>query len=264
MITKLETYGYKDPKECIESNIANNAFQFYEKGLVEVEEFKENEELDESMDIQLYDMSLTSEQNFQNGEKTKYILLPINSEGIEKGPSFTPLLNAGGKIILNKEKAQQNMDYIGDTFVVDYDSMFGVRLLSFQKYNSDFFSCDERVFFETLIIKYHRFGFKSFFLSYNVILKELGIKKDRMISIKFQNLAFLKTEIITKLIEGRPSQVTYYTLDANKIVELLPLIYIADHLEVIDKDIKKYLEPALKKVDIPKDNESFDITSIMQ
>lgn len=251
MKTKLETYGFKDPADCIEKNAHNNDFHFYENELENVEEFEEIEELDETIEIDLYDMSLSSEQNFQNGEKTKYILLPINSNGVENGPSFTPLLNAGGKIILNKDKAQQNMDYIGDTFVVDFDSMFGLRLLSFQKYNSDFFSCDERVFFETLIIKFHRFGFKPFFLSYNVIFKELGIKKDRMISIskKFQNLAFLKTEIITKLIEGRPSQVTYYTLDANKIVELLPKVYNEEHIEVIDKEIKKYLEPAFKKVD---------------
>ena len=263
MITKLETYGYKDPAECIERTISKVNPHFYEE---ELEDFEDLEELEETIEVQLYDMSLDSEQNFQDGVKTKFVLLPIHKEGIENGKSFTPLLHAGGKIILNKDKALQNMDYIGDTFVVDYDSMFGVRLLSFQKYNSAFFICDERVVFETLVIKFHYFDYKPFFLSYNEIFKELGIKKDRMLSIskKFQNLGFLKTQIITSLIEKRPSQITYYNLDAAKIIDLIPQIYIGDNTREMYNDIKKYLEPALKKVCVPEIVEVFDITRIMQ
>jgi hypothetical protein len=263
MIAKLETYGYVDPAQHIGSIISNAKPHFYDE---ELEELEELEDLEETIEVQLYDMSLDSEQNFQDDVKIKYLLLPIHKEGIENGKSFTPLLHAGGKIILNKDKALQNMDYIGDTFVVDYNSMFGVRLLSFQKYNSTFFICDERVVFETLIIKFHYFDYKPFFLSYNEIFKELGIKKDRMLSIskKFQNLGFLKTKIITSLIENRPSQITYYFLDAAKIIELIPQIYIGDNTREMYNDIKKYLEPALKKVCVPEIVEDFDITKIMQ
>lgn len=253
MIKKIE-YGYIDPATFTENNL-QESIQNYEE---------EPEELEELIDVPLYDLTLDSEENFQDGIETKYILLPINKDGVVNETSFTPLLNAGGKIIISNDKLRQNMDYVTDFFVVDYNTMFGLRLLVFQKYNSKYFSCDERVFFETLLIKFHAFRFKPFYVSYPTIFNELGIKKDRAITIsrKFQRLGFLETEIKTKLIDGRPSQVTYYHLDTDKILELLPKIYIEEHFEDIERDIKKYLEPALKKVNIP--TEKIDITNIMQ
>lgn len=253
MNKELKTYGYVDPSECIEKTASEDKNQIYE----------EEDEFEETIEVQLYDMSLNSEENFKDGVKTKYLLLPVTENGFEDCKSFTPLLHAGGKIILNKDKARQNMDYIGDTFVIDYNSMFGVRLLNFQKYNSTFFSCDERVFFETLIIKFHAFDFKPFFISYNEIFRELGIKKDRVHSIskKFQNLGFLKTKIVTRYIEKGPSQITYYFLNVDKIMELIPQIYIGDNSREMDNDIKKYLEPALKKHGVPKD---IDLSILIQ
>lgn len=253
MIKKIE-YGYMDPATFTENNLQESV-QNYEE---------EPEELEELIDVPLYDLTLDSEENFQDGIETKYILLPINKDGVVNETSFTPLLNAGGKIIISNDKLRQNMDYVTDFFVVDYNTMFGLRLLVFQKYNSKYFSCDERVFFETLLIKFHAFRFKPFYVSYPTIFNELGIKKDRAITIsrKFQRLGFLETEIKTKLIDGRPSQVTYYHLDTDKILELLSKIYIEEHFEDIERDIKKYLEPALKKVNIPA--EKIDITNIMQ
>lgn len=253
MIKKIE-FGYIDPAAFPENHL-KESMQNYEE---------EPEDLEELIDVPLYDLTLDSEENFQDGIETKYILLPINKDGVINETSFTPLLNAGGKILMSNDKHRQNMDYVTDFFVVDYNTMFGLRLLVFQKYNSKYFSCDERVFFETLLIKFHAFRFKPFYISYSTIFNELGIKKDRAVTIsrKFQKLGFLKTEIITSSIEGKPSQVTYYHLDTDKIIELLPQIYIEEHYEEIDRDIKKYLEPALKKVTIP--TETIHISKIMQ
>jgi hypothetical protein len=251
---KIIGYGYIDPATFTENNL-QESMQNYEE---------EPEELEELIDIPLYDLTLDSEENFQDGIETKYILLPINKDGVVNENSYTPLLNAGGKIVVNNDGFRENLDIISDIFIIDYNTMFGLRLLVFQKYNSKYFSCDERVFFETLLIKFHGFRFKPFYISYPTIFKELGIKKDRVVTIsrKFQTLGFLKTEIKTKLIDGRPSQVTYYNLDTDKILELLPKIYIEEHFEDIDRDIKKYLEPALKKVTIPA--ETIHISNIMQ
>lgn len=250
MINKIG-YGYVDPDMFIEKNM-EESIEVYE------EDYEER-----LTDVPLYDLSLTNDENFTDGYRTKYILLPINKNGECSANPYSPLLNAGAKIVMNSSKFEENSEYLIDHFILDYDSMFGLRLLSFQKYNSALFSCDERVFFETLLIKFHRFNFNPFYISYSTIQKELGIKKDRVITIskKFKALGFLNTEIQTSLIEDRPSQVTYYYIDANKIMELLPEIYIKEHLDVIGRDIKKYLEPALKKEGVPR---AIDYTRIMK
>jgi hypothetical protein len=252
-MNKIIGYGDIDPAAFPENNL-QEPFQDYGE---------EPEELEELIDVPLYDLTLDSEENFEDGIETKYVLLPVNKYGVVNETNFTPLLNAGGKIIMSNDKLRQNMDYVTDFFVVDYNTMFGLRLLVFQKYNSDYFSCDERVFFETLLIKFRGFKFKPFYISYSTIFEELGIKKDRAITIsrKFGELGFLKTKIETSVIDGRPSQVTFYHLETDKILELLPQIYKDKHFEEIDGDIKKYLEPALKKVSVP---ETTHISSIMQ
>jgi hypothetical protein len=252
-MNKIIGYGYIDPAAFPENSL-QKPFQHYEE---------ESEESEELIDVPLYDLTLDSEENFQDGIETKYILLPVNKDGVVNETSFTPLLNAGGKIIMNNDKHRQNMDYVTDFFVVDYNTMFGLRLLVFQKYNSEYFSCDERVFFETLLIKFHGFRFKPFYISYSTIFNELGIKKDRVMTIsrKFHKLGFLRTEVKTTSIEGRPLQVTYYNLDTDKIIELLPVIYLEQHHEDTDRDIKKYLEPARKKIIV---SEATHISNIMQ
>jgi hypothetical protein len=254
MIEKIG-YGYIDPAKFIEKNM--------EESTQESRQDCEEDYDEQLTEVPLYDLSLTNEENFADGYGTKYILLPISKNGVSDANPYSVLLNAGAKIVMKSSKFDENSEYLVDHFILDYDSMFGLRLLSFQKYNSDLFSCDERVFFETLLIKFHRFGFIPFFISYSTIQKELGIKKDRVITIskKFKALGFLNTEIITSLIEGRPSQVTYYYIDADKIMELLPKIYIKEHLDVIGRDIKKYLEPALKKESVPRVT---DFTRIMK
>lgn len=249
MLEKLG-YGWIEPSTCIEKNDT----LFEDNNYDEDKEFHQNE----ITEVNLYDLSLTHEENFEDGEITKYILLPIDRDGFLSENSFSPLINAGAKIVMNSEQFSKNSENLLDFMVLDYDTIFGLRLLTFQKYNSSFFSSDERVFFEALLIKFHSFKFKPFYVSYPTIHKELGIKKDRAITIsrKFQKLGFLKSEIKTSRINDRPSQVTYYDIDTDVILELLPKIFKDRDLNDIRNDIKKYLEPALKR---KKDSGADDI-----
>lgn len=257
MLEKLG-YGWIDPETCIERDNIHSE----EKNEADDDDiydcYDEDEDDDRTTEVKLYDLSLTHDENFEDGTTTKYILLPINRIDYLGDKSYTPLVNAGAKLIMNYKEFAENSNTLMDFMVLDYDSIFGLRLLSFQKYNSDFFSCDERVFFETLLIKFHSFNFKPFFISYPTIQKELGIKKDRVITIskKFQKLGFLTSEIKTSFKENRPSQITYYALDADKIMELLPQIYKRKDFYDIENDLKKYLEPALKNVNESSIDES--------
>ncbi|WP_423740516.1 hypothetical protein V8245_05220 [Flavobacterium columnare] len=201
-----------------------------------------------SEEIELYNQSLTYAENFEDGKKIKFILLPLFKDQKDDETNFTPLLNAGAKVIMNRKELAGTYSEQFHYIIADYDSIFGLRLLSFQRYNN-FFSCDERVLFETFIIKFHSFGFKEFYLSIPTIYKELGIKETRANTIikKFVELGIITKKVKPQVVNDIPSQVSYYKVDADKVLELLPIIFEKDYLYDIEKDIVKYLEPALKK-----------------
>ena len=220
---------------------------------------------DNNSHFNLYDCNLTFEENFEDGSDVKYILVPIHKEPKEE-ENFTPLLNAGAKVIMNRKYEMNDYSEQLNYIVLDYDSIFGLRLLTFQKYNSTTFKCDERVFFETLIIKYRRFGYKKFFWSFTTIKNELGISVDRAHSIikKFMKMGFLTSEIITDKVNGRPSQITYYNINSSKIIELVPKIYLNKFQEEIKEGISEYLKEALKREQKRDDNIGTHISNIMQ
>ncbi|MFK7031932.1 hypothetical protein [Flavobacterium oreochromis] len=199
-------------------------------------------------EIDLYNQSLTYEENFKDGKKVKFILLPLFKDQKDNDTNFTPLLNAGTKIIMNRKELAGTYSEQFHYIIADYDSIFGIRLLSFQKYNN-FLSCDERVLFETFIIKFHSFGFKEFYLSIPTIYKELGIKETRANTIikRFIELGIITKKVKPQVVNDIRSQVSYYTVNADKILELLPIIFDRDYLYDVEKDIVKYLEPALKE-----------------
>ena len=58
-----------------------------------------------------------------------------------------------------------------------------INILKLQRYNSDFFNCEERTFFEYLIIKGMAFKNKEFFHSSETIYIETGIKKHSLKTI---------------------------------------------------------------------------------
>ena len=197
--------------------------------------------------IPLFDPELSFFENVEKG--AKYFLLPVdkNEFGNYDNKRF---IDAGTKII-SGIKDFNSLDHAQKfNLIIDYATMFGVRLNRFMNYKSEFFSCDERVLFESLIMKYRYFEFEPFYLSFNTIFKEIGIKKDRAVTIikKFKRLDIVDTEIKTSLINWRPSTITYYKLNTKRIIELIPEIYHGgDDTEWdLRPDIEKYLTPGYK------------------
>ena len=199
-------------------------------------------------EIELYDNYKSFEENFKTGKDVKYILIGLSKHHcftIENPEEILPTPQS--KCVIDELKVE---DYHGLEFIpIDYDTLFGLRLLSFQKYKSDFFNCDERVLFETLLIKYQRFDFKPFFWSKEVIFKEMGIKKDRATKIiqKFIDLEILTKEVKSSVVDKRPQQITYYDLQPERIIELIPEIYFEREVVSLKNEIQKYLYPVLKK-----------------
>jgi hypothetical protein len=286
MKSGLLGYGYASDDEAIESkqpiqkpiipfSIPPNTIDDW--GLESTpyieEEFEEEEEqgellkvkVSEDVEIELYDETKLFDENFEDGSEVKYILLPIYKNNSDDDYNYTKLLNAGSKVLMNREKYLEDCAEGLRFFVVDQNSIFGLRLLSFQKYESRFFTCDERVFFETLIIKYKLFGYIPFFYSFAVIFRELGIKKERATSIvkKFKKHGILTSEVITTSLDGRPSQITYFNVDANQLINLIPSIFKQEHQELALEEITKYLKPALRG-NPPETDENIDKTNIMQ
>lgn len=101
-----------------------------------------------------------------------------------------------------------------------------VNCLKFQYYNFDFFSCQEIVLFETLIVL-GGISFKKkeeFFHSTKTLTDKTGIKKhtvDKSIQ-RFGALGILDVEV-----KGMP-RVKFYKMNWGNIIELLPEIYQFD------------------------------------
>ncbi|WP_298156127.1 hypothetical protein [Flavobacterium sp.] len=200
------------------------------------------------IEIELYDNHKSVDENFENGSSKKYILIEVDkntSFSVANVASVIPTPQSRCLIDIEKVEDYGSLEFIP----IDYDTIFGLRLLSFEKYKSDFFQCDERVMFEAFLIKYQRFGFKPFYWSKEVIFEEVGIKKDRATKIieKFINLGIASKKCVSSFINNRPMQINYFDLNPDKIIELLPLIYLERESISMETEIKKYLIPALKK-----------------
>lgn len=264
MTEKLMNYGVCFQEQNEITNKENYSNHQVDDFNVSVNQKYETNTSDE-FEIKLYDESKQFDENFKDGSVVKYVLLPIYKDKNHEEKNYTKLLNIGSKTIMNRNKIMDKFSEGLNYFVLDYDSIFGLRLLSFQKYKPDFFSCDERVLFETLLIKFHRFKFKEFYYSYNTIYIELGIKRDKAKTIvnKFIKLGFLNCRVKTSQINGRQSQITYYSVCANKIIDLVPFIYQTEHQEQVKEELIMYLEPAIER-EPNESNYPIDITSIMQ
>ena len=113
-------------------------------------------------EIELYDNQKSFDENFEKGSSKKYVLIEINKNQEFYISNMTSVIpNPQSKCIIDIEKVEEFGSL--EIIPVDYDSIFWVRLLSFEKYKSSFFLCDERVVFEAFLIKYKRFGFKAFY-----------------------------------------------------------------------------------------------------
>jgi len=107
---------------------------------------------------------------------------------------------------------------------------FAINILKLQRYNFDFFSTEEVVLFEYLIVKAQAFGYKEFYHSTQTISSETGIKRRKLLSIlnRFQDLGFLEIEI-----KGFP-KIKYFFVNLLKIQDLIPQIYQFVHSYQLD------------------------------
>jgi hypothetical protein len=98
---------------------------------------------------------------------------------------------------------------------------FALNVLKFQRYNFSYFSCEEVVFFEYIIVKSKAFKQNSFFHSSETIFQETGIKKHSLSSIikRFKQLGYLTVEV-----KGMP-RVKYFIVNFVRIYEDVGLIY---------------------------------------
>lgn len=113
-----------------------------------------------------------------------------------------------------------------------------INIQKLQRYNYDFFNCEEVVFFEYMVVKGMAFKKrKEFFHSSETIKQETGIKKHSLKSIisRFESLGIISTEI-----KGMP-RVKYFTVHYPVIVELIPKIYQLSNNGKLHSDFSKHL-----------------------
>ncbi|MDB0603088.1 hypothetical protein PL373_18540 [Tenacibaculum maritimum] len=192
-------------------------------------------------EIHVYNSCIPRDENFEDGISPKYFLTAVHSSGIMSVEEKIP--DQFSKVVYDLNQIEE-YGSSPEMMIVDYDTIFGLRLTSFLKYNSNFFSCDERVFFEALLIKYKAFVFKPFYWSKEIIFQELGIKKDRATKIinKMKALEILTTEVRKSVLNNRPQQITYFMINKSKIMELASEIYKErEDDNIMLNDLKKYL-----------------------
>ena len=137
-----------------------------------------------------------------------------------------------------------------------------VNVLKFQYYNFDFFSCQEIVLFETLVVV-GGISFKKkdeFFHSTQTLSDKTGIKKH---SINKIIKRFDELNIINIKVKGMP-RVKFFILNWDQIIELLPQIYQFDEVEEYfggstQPFIDYYKQLAENNEKIPENNEEKNI-----
>lgn len=204
---------------------------------------------EELIEISLFDFDLTVNENLAKNPE-QYVLLKVSEEKIGIEENIYPIPdNLSTCLVSSKKlKRQETMNFL----IFDYDSIFGTRYNIFKCYDYKFFSCDERVFFEVLLIKYKKADYKEFLWDLSKVQYELGIKRKRLNTII---LNFVKLGIITKkyTVKGAKKNCdtpfnrgTKFDISLDRIWELLPKIYADFALDKVRSDIEKYIRPTQK------------------
>ena len=112
-----------------------------------------------------------------------------------------------------------------------------VNIRKLQRYNFNFLTLEEVIFFEYLVVKAPLFKFKEFYHSTSTIAKEIGIKRSKLESIinKFGVMGLLKVEV-----KGFP-KVKHFTVNFEKIRFFLPQIYQYAENGKLSADMSKLL-----------------------
>ncbi|MDY3521063.1 hypothetical protein JSO54_02130 [Riemerella anatipestifer] len=207
----------------------------------------EDHNAENSQSISLYDFEKSFDENFDNENVKKYILIEVRGKDNFSVINPSNLPTPQSKIIIDIEAIEKHSSM--EFALIDYDTIFGTRFTTFIKYDSDFLACDERVFFEGLLIKYKKFGYKPFYWSKEVIYKETGIKKDRASRIisRFVELGIISTEIKRSVVSNRPQQITYFDLNSDIIFDLIPKLFKdREDIFIVEKNLKEYLSPVYR------------------
>lgn len=126
-----------------------------------------------------------------------------------------------------------------------------VNIQKLQRYNFSFFSLEEVILFEYLVIKGKAFQFKPFYHSSATIAAETGIKRNKLDSIikKFQGLHLIKVEL-----KGYP-KVKHFLVNYSVIPSLFDKIYqfaengklSVENRKLLDDFYKPFVETYQKK-----------------
>lgn len=193
--------------------------------------------------IELYDRKKTFKANFKEVNE-KHIVFKIskNDDVID----IIPDLNSF--IVTKPSEIRDKMGLM--SLIVDYHSHFGLRYNMFKRYNPKFFTCDERIFFEGLLVKFKNADFREFEWAKDKIFYELGIKRSRLDSIikKFKDLGIINyTTVYALKTNTRKNKALFFNVNPIKIMELAPKIYFYKYtyFESV-KSLRKFLSPVLK------------------
>ncbi|WP_139855655.1 hypothetical protein [Aequorivita sinensis] len=113
-----------------------------------------------------------------------------------------------------------------------------INIQKLQRYNYEYFNCEEVVFFEYIVVKGMAFKkIEEFFHSSETIRQETGIKKHSLNSIikKFENLGIISIEV-----KGMP-RVKHFKVHFPRIVELIPNIYQLSESSKLYPNFSKHL-----------------------
>ncbi|MCF1420843.1 hypothetical protein [Mangrovimonas futianensis] len=224
-------FGYIEPEECIERPFGKSLTDDY---LAIPQE-------------DLFNTNKVFSDNFKDG-KDKYLVLKISIDDNDITPfipdSFSACLSKPQKLLTDNINELRFLVY-------DYKTIFGTRYSKFRNYNPRFFNCEERVLFESLLIKFKENEFKTFRWEKSKIGYELGIKRGKRDSIisRFITLGIIKSAV-AKACKGpnnRNANSYFFNLDCQKILDLMPEIFSDYHREDVEHDLHRYLAPAFEE-----------------
>lgn len=126
-----------------------------------------------------------------------------------------------------------------------------VNIQKLQRYNFNFFSLEEVIFFEYLVIKGKAFQFKQFFHSSATIAKETGIKRNKLDTIISR---FVELNLIEVKLVGMP-RVKNFIVNYSTIPTLFDKIYqfaengklSVENRKLLDDFYKPFVETYKKK-----------------
>lgn len=171
----------------------------------------------------LYDPDKSKDDNF--AEKRNYFLLRMDKNNLRLEDPRR-LFDQKTKYLTKVDDIFEYGNSLETVFVDTFEnSLHAVYLKKFKKYNTAFFDCEERVFFEALLIK-HRAFTGEFTWSIQQCEKELGIKRFRRKSIikKFIDLGILETNVIPLPLDEMKG-ITQFSVNVQRVIDLLPEIY---------------------------------------